>query len=149
MKISNKEYLELAGKHEGKSPMLINMLKAFLVGGAICTVGQGLIELYRSLGLEQEKASSLCSMTLVVISALLTGLGLYSKMATFGGAGALVPITGFANGITACAIEYKSEGWVTGIGTKIFSIAGPVILYGVASSAVYGVIYWAAETIGR
>ncbi len=144
MKISNKEYLELAGKHEGRSPMLINMLKAFLVGGAICTVGQGLIELYRSLGLEQEKASSLCSMTLVVISALLTGLGLYSKIATFGGAGSLVPITGFANGITACAIEYKSEGWVTGIGTKIFSIAGPVILYGTLCSVVYGILLWGA-----
>ncbi len=142
MKMSNKEYQALAKKYESKSPMLLNIIKAFLTGGIICTLGQGLVELYQYMGVEEKNAYTLCSMTLVVLSALLTALGVYSRIATFGGAGALVPITGFANGITACAVEFKTEGWIVGIGTKIFSIAGPVILYGTACSVVYGAVLW-------
>ena len=104
MNLSNKEYQQLTKKYESKSPLLADLFKAFLVGGLICTLGQGLIELYKSLGIEEEQAYTFCSMTLVLLSALLTGLGLYAKIAAFGGAGSLVPITGFANGSTACAI---------------------------------------------
>ncbi len=148
MKISNKEYQSIAKKYEGRSPLFANLIKAFLTGGAICTLGQGLVEWYKYMGVEETDAFAYCSITLVIISALLTALGLYSRLATFGGAGALVPITGFANGITACAVEFKSEGWITGVGTKIFSIAGPVILYGTAASVAYGVILWVGGLIG-
>ncbi len=147
MNLSNKEYQQLTKKYESKSPLLADLFKAFLVGGLICTLGQGLIELYKSLGIEEEQAYTFCSMTLVLLSALLTGLGLYAKIAAFGGAGSLVPISGFANGITACAIEFKTEGWVTGTGAKIFSIAGPVITYGTLCSVVYGVILWGYFTV--
>ncbi len=142
MNLSNKEYQKLTKKYESKSPLLADIFKAFLVGGIICTFGQVLVELYKYLGVEEEQAYTFCSMTLVLLSAILTGLGLYAKIATLGGAGSLVPITGFANGITACAIEFKTEGWVTGTGTKLFTIAGPVILYGTLCSVVYGAIWW-------
>lgn len=123
------------------------MLKAFLVGGIICTIGQLIVELLQGIGLEQEDASAYCTLILVLTSVILTGFGIYRKIVTFAGAGALVPITGFANSVASTAIEYKFEGQVFGIGCKIFTIAGPVILYGILSSWVLGLIYWIGQMI--
>ena len=113
-----------------------------VIGGTICTLGQCFLNLYEYLGLNQELAGTAASMSLVVLSALLTGLSLYDNIAKYGGAGTLVPITGFANAISAPAVEFKTEGFVLGVGAKIFQIAGPVIVYGVSASVVYGLIYW-------
>ena len=126
-----------------KSDLLMRMIKAFFVGGAICLLGQIIINTAVNMyGLDTEEAGSWCAMLLVLLSALLTGLNLYPQIVKFGGAGALVPITGFANSVASAAIEYKKEGQVYGIGCKIFTIAGPVILYGIFTSWVLGVIYW-------
>lgn len=121
---------------------MLNMLKAFLVGGIICTIGEGLIQFFMAQGMDQEKAALYQIVTLVFLSVLLTGLQIYPKLAKFAGAGTVVPITGFANSVAAPAIEFKAEGQVFGIGCKIFTIAGPVILYGIFSSWVLGFIYW-------
>ena len=119
------------------------LIKAFLIGGIICICGQFIVELLQNLGgLEKEDASAYCTLILVLTSVILTGLGVYRKIVNFAGAGALVPITGFANSVASTAIEYKFEGQVFGIGCKIFTIAGPVILYGVLSSWILGLIYW-------
>ena len=142
MKLSNKEYQALAERLAPRSPMLKNCILAFLVGGAICTLGQVLVNVYLSLGLEKADAQTLCSVTLVFLSALLTGLSVYDDIAKHAGAGTLVPITGFANSITAPAVEFKTEGFVTGLAVKMFTIAGPVLVYGIAASVIYGVIYW-------
>ena len=128
--------------------LTLNMLKAFLVGGIICCIGQGIMNFAMSRGLDQMNAGKWTSVILVLISVILTGLNIYPTIAKFGGAGALVPITGFANGVAAPAIEFKKEGQVFGIGCKIFTIAGPVILYGIFSSWVLGLIYWAAKMFG-
>lgn len=125
-----------------KNSILKNTIIAFVVGGIICTIGQLLINYYKYLGAGEEAAKSYNSLTLVFLSVLLTGLGIYQKLAKFGGAGTLVPITGFANSVAAPAVEYKKEGQVFGIGCKIFTIAGPVILYGIFSSWVLGLIYY-------
>ncbi len=125
-----------------------NMAKAFLTGGLICVVGQGILQYCDSLGLDKDTAGSWCSLILVLLSVIFTGLNLYPKLATFGGAGALVPITGFANSVSAPCIEFKKEGQVFGIGCKIFTIAGPVILYGIFSSWALGFIYWAGKMLG-
>lgn len=122
--------------------LLLNMLKAFIVGGAICVLGQFILNCGETMGLDKDMAGSWCSLILVALSVLLTGLNLYPKLAKFGGAGTLVPITGFANSVAASAIEYKKEGQVFGIGCKIFTIAGPVILYGIFSSWLLGLLYW-------
>lgn len=119
-----------------------NMLMAFLVGGLICSVGQAFLNLYTCLDLPKEKASALASVTLVFLAILLTGLRRFDNLAKIGGAGALVPITGFANAMSSPAIEFKTEGLVLGVGANIFKIAGPVIAYGTAASVIYGVIYW-------
>ena len=119
-----------------------SMLKAFITGGIICAYGQVLMELFLSMEMEKEAASSWTTLSLIATSVVLTGFNLYPKIVKFGGAGALVPITGFANSVTAPAIEYKAEGQVFGIGCKIFTIAGPVILYGIFSSWVLGMITW-------
>lgn len=119
-----------------------NMGKAFIVGGAICLLGQGIMNYCKSLGLDKETTGAWTSLLLVLLSVILTGFNVYQKLATWGGAGALVPITGFANSVAAPAIEYKKEGQVFGIGCKIFTIAGPVILYGIFTSWILGVIYW-------
>ena len=137
-----KEYEKLASRLAPKSPMWKDCLGAFLVGGLICTLGQGLVNLYKGCGLEKTDAGTAASMTLVFLSALLTGLSLYDNIAKFGGAGTLVPITGFANAIAAPAVEFKTEGFILGVGAKMFTIAGPVIVYGVSASVVYGLIYW-------
>lgn len=122
--------------------LTLNMLKAFLVGGIICCMGQGIMNFAMSRGLDQMNAGKWTSVILVLISVILTGLNIYPTIAKFGGAGALVPITGFANGVAAPAIEFKKEGQVFGIGSQIFSIGGPVILYGIFTSWLLGLVYW-------
>lgn len=125
-----------------------NMAKAFLVGGVICVIGQCILEYCTGIGLDKETAGSWCSILLVLLSVLLTGCNIYPRLANFGGAGALVPITGFANSVAAPCIEFKKEGQVFGIGCKIFTIAGPVILYGIFSSWIVGFIYWILKICG-
>ena len=125
-----------------------NMAKAFLVGGIICVIGQFILNMCGNYGLDKDTSGSWCSMILVLLSVLLTGFNIYPQIAKFGGAGALVPITGFANSVAAPAIEYKKEGQVFGIGCKIFTIAGPVILYGIFSSWILGLIYWILKLCG-
>ena len=137
-----REYDKLVSRMAAPSPMGKDCLNAFLVGGLICTLGQLLITGYKAIGLEKTDASTAASMTLVFLSALLTGLSLYDNIAKFAGAGTLVPITGFANAIAAPAVEFKTEGFILGVGAKMFTIAGPVIVYGVSASVVYGIIYW-------
>lgn len=124
------------------------MLKAFITGGAICLLGQAIRNFAAQMGMDQDTAGAWCSILLVFLSILLTGLNIYPAIAKWGGAGALVPITGFANGVAAPAIEFKKEGQVFGIGSKIFTIAGPVILYGIFTSWLLGLIYWAGRGIG-
>lgn len=118
------------------------MGNAFLCGGIICTIGQGIVDFARSFGVEEKMAGSICSLLLILISVILTGFGVFPKIVKWGGAGALVPITGFANSVAAPAIEYKAQGWVFGVGCKIFTIAGPVILYGIFTSWILGIFYW-------
>ncbi|MDD2973127.1 MAG: SpoVA/SpoVAEb family sporulation membrane protein [Lachnospiraceae bacterium] len=126
----------------------VEMTKAFLVGGVICVIGQGITNYCVNLGIEKETAGSWCSLILVLAAVLLTGLNIYPKITKFGGAGALVPITGFANSVAAPAIEFKKEGQIFGVGCKIFTIAGPVILYGIFTSWVLGMIYWIGKYFG-
>ena len=137
-----KEYNEYVKKITPTHSQPLNMAKAFVTGGVICVIGQGILNFFKGSGLDSEAAGSAASLCLVLLSVVLTGLNVYQKLAKFGGAGTLVPITGFANSVAAPAIEYKKEGQVFGIGCKIFTIAGPVILYGILSSWVLGVIYW-------
>ena len=140
--MTEKEYGKLVEEISPKSPIGKDCLGAFVVGGIICTIGQFFINYYAKLGLSKDSAATAASMTLVVISAILTGLSLYDNIAKFAGAGTLVPITGFANSIAAPAVEFKTEGFILGVGAKMFTIAGPVIVYGVSASVVYGLIYW-------
>ena len=140
--MTDKEYEKLVEQISPKSTVGKDCLSAFLVGGIICVTGQFFINFYTNLGLEKDSASAAASMTLVVISAILTGLSLYDNIAKYAGAGTLVPITGFANSITATAIEFKTEGFILGIGAKMFTIAGPVIVYGLSASVIYGFFYW-------
>lgn len=142
MSISKKQYNKMVEKASPPSPKLKNFFFAYLIGGLICMLGQLLTELYGSLNLEPQTARMLVPITLIVIAALLTGFKIFDNIAKVAGAGTLVPITGFSNAITSPAIEFKSEGFVLGVGAKMFSIAGPVILYGVVASVVYGIIYW-------
>ncbi len=144
---SNKEYEKLNSSLAPKSPCLKNCIWAFVVGGLICALGQGLIETYLYLEISQEISMALASVTLVFLSALFTGLGLYDKLATHAGAGTVVPITGFANSIASPAVEFKTEGLVLGLAVKMFTIAGPVLVYGTVASVVYGVIYWIIQMI--
>lgn len=137
-----KEYQKYVKEITPTHSLPLEMGKAFLAGGLICLLGQFLQNAGMSLGLEQEAAGTWCSILLVLLSVLLTGFGIYPLIAKWGGAGALVPITGFANGVASSAIEYKKEGQVFGIGAKIFTIAGSVILYGVLTSWILGLIYW-------
>lgn len=140
--MTDKQYDALVREMSPKSPMGKDCINAFWIGGLICVLGQIFINWYTSLGLEKQDASTAGSMTLVVLSALLTGLSLYDNIAKFAGAGTLVPITGFANSISAPAVEFKTEGFILGVGAKMFTIAGPVIVYGISASVVYGLIYW-------
>ncbi len=140
--MTEKQYARLVSEMSPKSPQWQDYGKAFVVGGLICTLGQVFMNLYTNWGMEKQDAGTLASMTLVAISALLTGLSLYDNLAKHAGAGTLVPITGFANSIAAPAVEFKTEGMTLGVGAKMFTIAGPVIVYGVSASVVYGLIYW-------
>ena len=140
--MTEKEYGKLIKNMAPKSPIGKDCLFAFLIGGLICTVGQLLLNGYTALGLDKTDSGTATSMTLVAISALLTGLSWYDDIAKHAGAGTLVPITGFANSIAAPAVEFKTEGFILGVGAKIFQIAGPVIVYGVSASVIYGLIYW-------
>ncbi len=139
MEITPELYKDMTEGSAPKSKSYVNIPLAFLIGGGICLIGEILLNLFEYFGLEQEAAGSWTSVILVFSSALLTGLGWYEKIAKHAGAGTLVPITGFANGVTAPAIEARTEGWILGVGAKIFTIAGPVILYGTAASVVYGI----------
>ena len=136
------EYGKLVDEMSPRSPIWRDCLNAFWIGGAICALGQVFLNWYTSMGMEKTDAGTAASMTLVALSALLTGLSLYDDIAKHAGAGTLVPITGFANAIAAPAVEYKTEGFILGVGAKMFTIAGPVIVYGVSASVVYGLIYW-------
>ena len=140
--MTEKQYGALVARMAPKSPMWRDCLNAFWIGGLICLVGQIFTNCYGAWGLEKQDAGTAASMTLVALSALLTGLSVYDDIAKHAGAGTLVPITGFANAIAAPAVEFKTEGFVLGVGAKMFTIAGPVIVYGLAASVVYGFIYW-------
>lgn len=147
MKISAEEYARRVQKVGPPSPLGKDCLWAFGVGGGICLLGEFLRQWYLSLGVEAEQAGTLTSCTLIALSALLTTLGLYQKLAAKAGAGSLVPITGFANAVVSAAIEFKTEGRVLGTGAKMFTIAGPVIVYGTMAAAVYGALLWCAGKI--
>ena len=140
--MTEKEYAKLVKAMAPKSPLLKDCIWAFVIGGAICALGQLFRTGYLALGLDQETAGCAVSMTLIALSALFTGLSLYDDLAKHAGAGTLVPITGFANAVAAPAVEFKTEGFILGTAAKMFTIAGPVIVYGVSASVVYGLIYW-------
>ena len=140
MNMTNQDYGKLVNQRSKPSPMGKNILWAFLVGGAICTIGQGLTNLYQSYGLDKDQAGTATSVTLIFAAALLTGLGVFDKIAKRAGAGTLVPITGFANAMVSPALEFKSEGFVTGTAAKLFTVAGPVLVFGISASVIYGLI---------
>ena len=144
VQINQENYKDYVKQKTPVYNLPVNMLKAFLVGGTICTVGQVIMNYMERTGMGEKTAGSWTSLLLVFLSVILTGFNIYPKFAEWGGAGALVPITGFANSVAAPAIEYKKEGQVFGIGCKIFTIAGPVILYGIFTSWVLGLVYWIA-----
>ena len=143
MNLSKETYKKYADARAPKSPVVKDCLCAFLVGGLICVLGQGLTDVYTKLcGLPKEDAGTLTAATLVLVAAILTGLGIFDRIAKFAGAGTLVPITGFANAVVSPAIDSHSEGLILGVGAKIFTVAGPVLLYGTLAGTVYGVVYW-------
>ncbi len=143
MKLYTKEeYSKVVKEKSPKSPLLKNCFLAFIVGGLICTFGQLILNIYLMIGLSKQDASTAVSITLIFTSAFLTAFGLYDKIAKHAGAGTLVPITGFANAIVSPALEFKSEGVITGLGVKIFVISGPVLVFGISSSVLYGIIYY-------
>lgn len=138
--MTNQQYAEYVKRKSPTSPLWGDLLRAFLIGGAICALGQVITELWVMSGLSRADAGTACSMTLVFLGALCTGLGVYDDAAKFGGAGTLVPITGFANAVVSPALEFKSEGFITGTAAKMFIIAGPVIVFGTCASIIYGLI---------
>ncbi len=141
-KFTPEQYDKYVKEKTPNSTIFPDCIKAFLTGGIICTIGQALMNFYKYIGMQQELASSAVSITLVFFGALLTGLNIYPVIGKFGGAGSLVPITGFANAVVSPALESKTEGRILGTGAKIFTIAGPVILYGTIASVIAGIIYW-------
>ena len=145
--ISPKEYDKIVKKNSPKSKCFVNSIKAFLIGGGICVLGQIILNIYKKLNLDEDTAKTLTSVTLIFIGILLTAIGVYDKIAKHGGAGTLVPITGFANAVSSPAIEFKTEGYIMRVGANLFKIAGPVIVYGTAASVVYGAIYWIYQMI--
>ena len=141
------KYSEMTKKASPPSPKVKDFIWAYIVGGAICIIGQLLNELYTSMGLSERVVKMAVPVSLILIAALLTGFGLFDKIAKRAGAGTLVPITGFANAVVSPAIEFKNEGYILGVGAKIFTIAGPVIMYGTIASVIYGFIYWVIQVI--
>lgn len=148
MDMTNQEYGRYVSQKAKPSPLWKNLLWAFVTGGLICTGGQGLLNLFRWAGMNENAAATAVSMTLIFLSALFTGLGLFDKLAKHAGAGTLVPITGFANSMVSPALEFKSEGFVNGLGAKLFSIAGPVLVYGITASVVYGLVLFVWQWLG-
>lgn len=146
MNMTNQDYGKLVNEHSRPSPMGRNLVWAFFVGGAICAIGQGLTNLYERYGLDKEQAGTACSVTLILAAALLTGLGIFDKLAKRAGAGTLVPITGFANAMVSPALEFKSEGLITGTAAKLFTVAGPVLVFGISASVIYGLILCLLKT---
>ncbi len=142
MNCSPEEYARLVKKYSPNSPWWKDLFHAFWIGGVICAIGQAVLNGWTALGLSQEDALTACSVTMVFLGAFLTALSVYDDIAKHAGAGTLVPITGFSNAVVSPAIEFKTEGFVLGVGAKMFTIAGPVIVYGVGASVMYGVIYW-------
>ncbi|MBE6573869.1 MAG: stage V sporulation protein AC [Ruminococcaceae bacterium] len=140
--MNKKEYSRYAEKRAKKSRLPLDCFNAFWVGGIICTIGQILKKFYLMLGASEENVKMLVPISLIFAAVLLSGMGIFDKIAKLAGAGTLVPITGFANAVVSPALDTKAEGWVLGVGAKIFTISGPVILYGILSGAVYGIIYW-------
>jgi len=140
--MTNEEYKAYIESISPKSPCRRNMFRAFWTGGVICMVGQLVLNFWAAWGLDEQTAASATCITMIFLGVLLTGLGVYDKIANYAGAGTLVPITGFANAIAAPAIEFKTEGFILGVGAKMFTIAGPVIVYGTVASVIYGIIYW-------
>jgi len=142
MKMNKDEYKKLVSERTPPSPIFRDCLMAFLFGGAICTLGQLILNIWMTLGLSREDAATAETLTLVFLGAMATGLGFYDRLAKHAGAGTLVPITGFSNAVASPALEFKTEGLITGTAVRIFTIAGPVILCGVCSSVIYGVVLW-------
>ena len=145
MKTTNTQYAKMVKRATPPSPKLKNCIKAFLIGGLICAFGQALMTLFESIGMSEDEQKTLTSVTLIVLTAILTGIGVFDKIAKHAGAGTIVPITGFANSVVSPAMEFKTEGRVLGTGARIFIIAGPVIAYGTAAAFVYGIIYYFAS----
>jgi stage V sporulation protein AC len=146
-KMTKDEYAQYVKTKAPKSRLLRDTAYAWLAGGLICVGGQGLIEWYKTLGMTKEISSTVAAMTLIAIAAFLTAIHVYDKIAKWAGAGTIVPITGFANAMTAPAMEFKTEGHITGMASKMFVIAGPVIVYGVLASAVYGMVLWVIKLV--
>lgn len=142
IKMTPQEYNDLAQKSVPSSPIVKDCICAFLVGGTICCIGQGVTDIMKWLKFSEETSKTTASIVLIAAAAILTSLGLFSKIAKFAGAGTLVPITGFSNSIVSPAIEFKAEGQVFGIGANMFKIAGPVLVFGISASVIYGIIYW-------
>ncbi len=147
MRISNKQYDEMVKKASPNSPIVLDCIKAFLIGGAICCFGQLLFYIFRKSGMSLDESRSLVSVALIIITAILTGIGVFDKIAKHAGAGTIVPITGFANSVVSPAMEFKSEGFIMGTGASIFKVAGPVILYGTTAASLYGLIYFIVEKV--
>jgi stage V sporulation protein AC len=145
--MTNEQYNQYVQTKNPPSKVGVNCIKAFLIGGSICLIGQAFLNLYKYLGMNKEDASTLVTITMIFIGALLTGLNIYPKIAKHGGAGTLVPVTGFSNAVTAPALEAKTEGYVLGVGAKIFTIAGPVILFGTLASVICGILYYISTVI--
>lgn len=139
--VTPEQYRSLAQQYTPKPTVIKNVVRAFIVGGIICALGQVIINLFITFGLSRIEASTASTATMIFLGALLTGLGVYDEIGKFGGAGSIVPVTGFANSIVAPAMEFKREGYVLGVGAKLFTIAGPVLVYGIATSIVVGVVY--------
>ncbi len=147
MRVTKKEYSEMVKSASPPSPCFKNLVSAFLTGGAICSIGQLLKELYTSLSITNDVVKMLVSVSLIFLAIVLTACHLFDNIAKHAGAGTLVPITGFANAVASPAIEFKSEGWVLGVGANIFKIAGPVIAYGTIASVIYGVVFWIMQQV--
>ncbi len=146
MSTTGKEYDKMAKKASPNSPVFLNCLKAFLIGGLICLFGQVLNYLFERAGFNEEYVKAMTPSVLIILTAILTGIGVFDKIAKHAGAGTIVPITGFANSVVSPALEFKAEGFVLGVSANMFKIAGPVIVYGTAASVIYGLVYWIFQT---
>lgn len=147
MSVTKKEYSKMVKEASPPSKKTRDFIAAFVVGGLICVLGQFFSNVYMETSMTLDETKMAVPVTLILIAAVLTGLGVFDKIAKFAGAGTLVPITGFSNAMTSAAIEFKSEGWILGLGAKIFTIAGPVIVYGTIASIIYGLIYWLIQIL--